>query len=81
MSGPIFGPRKQSAKATNGNITQVGRDYIHASNMKIGIWISIMTVLIFAIATSAFIRLKGENWPDIEIELQDESVPSSKLQE
>ncbi|MDJ0697690.1 hypothetical protein [Mastigocoleus sp. MO_188.B34] len=49
--------QSQSASTERGNINQYGRDYIHTSNTKISIWISVILIAVLAIGASVLLNL------------------------
>lgn len=67
--------QKQQAKTQSGNITQVGRDSTQATNTRISLWISVVFVMVFAVAASVFISLFGESIPSIDVRVE-EPVPA-----
>lgn len=67
--------QKQQAKTQSGNITQVGRDSTQITNTRISLWISVVFVVVFAVAASVFISLFGDAIPGVDIRVE-ESVPT-----
>lgn len=68
-------PQKQTADTKSGNILQAGRDYTNTTNTRISIWISVVFVMVFAVAASVLVSLFGEHIPGVEIRV-DESPPA-----
>lgn len=67
--------QKQKIETEAGNATQVGRDYTQTTHTRISLWISVVFVLVFAVAASVLVGLFGEHIPGVEVRIE-ESLPA-----
>ncbi|MEO0536701.1 MAG: hypothetical protein AAF215_22835 [Cyanobacteria bacterium P01_A01_bin.123] len=71
--------QRQTANAKIGSITQVGRDFTNAKHIQVEVWISVVFITILAISAATLIRLKGEFFPEIEIQTNSEEISTDSI--